>query len=139
MSSDAVPATILLIEDEPLIAGMYEDVLAKHPFSVVKAASKESAINQIQRHKPQLILLDLMIPLGSGEDLITYDHPVGFDILEWVRHHPEYAKTKVIVVTNLESDTHHKLADSLGVSGYVVKASLEPHDLITTVNAAMAS
>ena len=118
--------TVLIVEDEPLIAAIYTAVLRRLPYHVETAHSKQSALTKIQKLAPNLILLDLLIPLGVGEDLVEYSHPVGFDILEWVRHHPQYAHAKVIVLTNLDADLHEKHARALGADEYLVKANLDP-------------
>ncbi|MBI3956806.1 MAG: response regulator [Candidatus Kerfeldbacteria bacterium] len=127
--------TILLVEDEPIIAEMYQAVLGTRPYRVILALNKQRAIELIEGEKPGLILLDLMIPIGAGEDLITYDHPVGFDILEWVNDHPDLAHTKVMVLTNLESTAHREHAERLGVTDYLVKAEHDPHDILRRVDA----
>ncbi len=131
-------ATILLVEDEPLIAELYRSVLEAQHYTVTIASNKQAALQKIQETVPQLILLDLMIPIGGGEDLITYDHPVGFDILEWVKHHPECSQTKVMVLTNLDSNEHQSLAERLGAVAYLVKSNLEPHDIVRHVDAVVA-
>ncbi|MFH1171809.1 MAG: response regulator [bacterium] len=126
--------SILLIEDEPMISELYSAVLGVRPYQLFKAFNKTSAIELITEHKPHLILLDLMIPIGRGEDLISYDHPVGFDILEWVHHHPEMAHTKIVVLTNLESDEFRDHAEKLGAVAYLIKAEHEPHDILAQVD-----
>lgn len=127
------PPTILLVEDEPMIAHLYHSILGMRPYMVLTAFNKQAAIQMIIRHRPHVILLDLMIPLGPGESLISYDHPVGFDILEWVNNHPELQHTKVAILTNLESEQYKKHAEQLGVSAYIVKAEHDPHELLATV------
>lgn len=127
--------TILLIEDEPIIAELYRTVLAMGDYDVVTAFNKQSALSLIQKRTPMVVLLDLMIPIGPGESLVTYDHPVGFDILEWMHHHATFKSIPVMVVTNLESDQYRKHAESLGVAGYFVKANLEPKDIVKHVDA----
>ncbi|MBI4415323.1 MAG: response regulator [Candidatus Kerfeldbacteria bacterium] len=126
--------TILLVEDEPIIAELYRAVLATRDYDVVTAFNKQSALTLIQERTPRVVLLDLMIPLGPGESLVTYDHPVGFDILEWMHHHAAYKSIPVMVVTNLESDQFRKHAESLGIAGYFVKANLDPKDLLRHVD-----
>lgn len=125
---------ILLVEDEPMIAQLYAAVLQSR-YDVVTAHSKQAAVARLLEQRPDVLLLDLMIPIGAGEDRISYDHPVGFDILEWMRHHKELQKTKVVIVTNLESDEHRRHAEQLGVVMYLVKAAMEPYELVRHVDA----
>jgi CheY-like chemotaxis protein len=131
--------TVMLVEDEPIIADLYETILGRKPYHIVKAFNKTSAIELIQEHRPSLILLDLMIPIGPGEDLITYDHPVGFDILEWIRDHPDLTHTKVVVLTNLESDAHREHAEHLGAAEYLVKVQHDPHDIAAKVDTLLSA
>lgn len=128
---------ILLIEDEPMIAELYRTVLTVGKYDVITALNKRSAVELIEKLKPRLVLLDLMIPIGSGEDFIEYDHPVGLDVLEWIRHHPECQETKVIVITNLDSDDNKRMAEKLGAVLYLVKAGMEPRELVQHVDSVL--
>lgn len=118
-----------------MINDIYKTVLKDRRYEVVSAYNKQSALKYIDDHRPDLILLDLMIPIGPGEELITYDHPVGFDILEWLHHHKVYSKIPVVILTNLDSDMHKEHAEKLGAREYLVKANLEPHDVVRYVDA----
>ncbi len=132
-----IPASynILIVEDEPMISEMYRTVLSKSAYHVLTALNKTAAIELITKHKPNIVLLDLMIPIGPGEELITYDHPVGFDILEWVRHHPDLDGTKIVIITNLDSLEHKRHAEQLGAIDYLVKANFGPKDIVKHVDA----
>lgn len=131
------PRSVLIVEDEPLISELYRAVLSTGPYKVLTAFNKQTAVELITQYRPHLILLDLMIPIGPGEELVTYDHPVGFDIVEWVRDHPELGKTKILVLTNLDSDMHKTHAEQLGVADYLMKVSLEPKELARKVDSIM--
>ncbi len=131
--------TVLIIEDEPLISEMYRTVFAARKYIVLSAFNKQSAMHLIETQHPRIILLDLIIPIGPGEAMITYDHPVGFDILEWVRHHRELVETSVIVVSNLDSAENRRRAQELGAAGYLVKADIEPHELVRQVDSIIAA
>ncbi len=127
---------ILLVEDEPIIASLYESILVQK-YDVITAGNKQLAILQLEAVHPHVLLLDLMIPLGVGEDFITYDHPVGFDILEWLHQHDELSDVRTIIITNLESDEHRKHAEQLGAVRYLVKASVEPHEILRNVDSVL--
>lgn len=131
--------TVLIVEDEPLISEIYRTVFAARKYVVLSAFNKQSAMHLIETQHPHVILLDLMIPIGPGEQMITYDHPVGFDILEWVRHHQGLVETSVIVVSNLDSAENRQRAQELGAAGYLVKADIEPHELVRQVDTIVAA
>lgn len=126
--------TILLVEDEPMISELYRTVLTQHQYVVILAHNKQSALFLLEQHRPSLVLLDLMIPVGAGEGFIEYDHPVGFDVLEWAHHHPEFAAVKFVVITNLDSEEHRKHALQLGAAAYLVKADVEPIQIVRQVD-----
>lgn len=131
--------TVLIVEDEPLISEIYRTVFAARKYVVLSAFNKQSAMHLIETQRPRIILLDLMIPIGPGEAMIEYDHPVGFDLLEWVRYHQGLVETRVIIVSNLDSIENRQRAQELGASGYLVKADLEPHELVRQVDTILAA
>lgn len=125
--------TILLVEDEPMLARLYAVALEARQFRVLTAGNKQTAITLLVEHEPELVILDLMIPISPGEELMTYDHPVGFDILEWLKKHPERKVTKVIVLTNLDVDEHKLHAEELGAEEFLLKVDFSPNEIVQRV------
>ncbi|GAB2598716.1 response regulator transcription factor [Streptomyces capparidis] len=66
MDSPTRPATVLVVEDEPSIADILEITLKFHGFSVVHAATGRQAVERAREHRPDLLLLDVMLPDGNG-------------------------------------------------------------------------
>ncbi|MFC1662822.1 two-component system response regulator [Patescibacteria group bacterium] len=130
--SSRTKATVLLIEDEPLINKVYQAAFKNTDYSLLVATNKEEALDLLFKHQPPLILLDLIIPV-SNDLVIEYEHPVGFDILELVKQSDITHDAHVFVLTNLDNDIYVKRAKSLGVDKYLIKTDTSPSQLIDQV------
>ena len=122
---------VLLVEDEPLLVSLYSMVLHQAAFDIQSALDAESAEELLVTTRPHVVLLDLLIPQSSsvgthGESL---HEPTGFQVLRLVKNTPSLQTTRVIVLSNLDSDEHVKRAHELGADRYLVKANLDPHEL----------
>jgi two-component system phosphate regulon response regulator PhoB len=102
--------TVLIVEDDSNLQSLYKQELEKAGFIIVQALSGQEALQQAVTHKPQLILLDVMLPGGMN----------GFEVLEKIRSDRDISKTKVIMMTNLQDEK--TTAKSLGANGYFIKA-----------------
>jgi chemosensory pili system protein ChpA (sensor histidine kinase/response regulator) len=122
---------VLVVEDEPLISSLYARALGKDKnITVETAKDKIDAVAKIEHFEPDIVFLDLMIPLGTHEFTADYDHPAGFDVLETVKRNPHTKNAKVIVLSCLDGQQHKAHAESLGADAYVVKSEIDPHELI---------
>jgi DNA-binding response OmpR family regulator len=114
--------TILLVEDDDSLASVYETRLQAEGFKTVRVANGEDALQAALTHKPDLILLDVMMPKVSG-----------FDVLDILRNTPETADAKVIMLTALSQDSDKERAQSLGVNDYLVKSEVVIADVVERV------
>ncbi|MBU1118360.1 response regulator [Patescibacteria group bacterium] len=122
--------TILLIEDHPDIVAMYRVAFeTKLKDTLQVAMDKEEGLEKIHEIKPDLVLLDLIIPEAKGEGVKPISRH-GFELLKELRKNPETKKTKVIVLTNIESTQDRKEAKRLGTLEYVVKSHTLPHEVV---------
>lgn len=103
---------ILFIEDERRFQETLGAKLQKEGYEMLAAFDGESGLKMVEEEKPDLILLDLILPKKDG-----------FKVLEILKAKPELSPIPVIVVTNLESKKDIEKALSLGVRSYLVKAS----------------
>ena len=108
-------AKILLVEDDKLLRTMYQSQLAQKGYDVVTAETGKEVLALLLSYRPDLILLDIMLPGGMH----------GFDILQQIRIRAEFKNTPVIMMTTLESEKATAL--SSGAQDFIVKnkASLE--------------
>ncbi len=113
--------TILLIEDDPDIQKMYSDKLSFEGFEVLTSTDGKKGLLLAKTEKPDLVLLDIMLPQGMN----------GFDVLEEIKKDEDIKDLPVIVLTNL--DTEKQVAEKVGASDYLVKANTQLNDLITKI------
>ena len=120
------PARILVVEDETFLVKIYSVKLKKEGFEVFIATDGESAVKMASEVKPDIILLDLILPKMNG-----------FEALEKMRTNPDLKKTPVIVLSNLGQDEDIKRAESLGATDYLVKAKFSIQEVIAKIRAVL--
>jgi len=120
--SDANSRKILLVEDDDGLANVYQQRLDAEGFSVRRVPNGEDALAVAIEFKPDLILLDVMMPKVSG-----------FDVLDILRNTPETANIKVIMLTALSQDTDKEKAEKLGADDYLVKSQVVIADVVERV------
>ncbi len=132
---------ILLVEDEPILVSLYTLALLQASYVVNSALDAQTAEMMVVSDRPHVILLDLLIPKTASGDLhvSNFHEPTGFQILRLVKGTPSLADTRVIVLSNLDSDEHLKMASELGADRYIIKANLDPHDLRRNVEEVLHS
>ena len=113
---------ILLVEDDDRLASVYETRLQSEGFTTKRVANGEDALAMAIQVKPDLILLDVMMPKVSG-----------FDVLDILRNTPETAKIKIIMLTALSQDSDKERAVSLGVDDYLIKSHVVIADVVDRV------
>ena len=101
---------VLIVEDEPSILKFLSQNLALRGFDVVVATNGHEGLEQARACKPDLILLDLMLPLMSGWEVLKHLGKTG--VLE---------RIPVIVVTAASREEDERRARSLGATDYLVK------------------
>lgn len=118
------PKKILLVEDDDALANVYATRLAAENFDTRRVPNGEDALAAALEYKPDLIILDVMMPKVSG-----------FDVLDILRNTPETVNTKVIMLTALSQDTDIERARSLGVDDYLVKSQVVIADVVSRIKA----
>src|SRR4051794_1680476 len=116
------PKRILLVEDDDALANVYLMRLQAENFDVRRVANGEDALASALSYKPDLVLLDVMMPKVSG-----------FDVLDILRNTPETANLKVVMLTALSQDSDKERAKSLGVDDYLVKSQVVIADVIERI------
>lgn len=113
---------ILLVEDDTTLAEVYRSRLELEGFETQNVSNGEDALSAIQEFKPDLVLLDAMMPKISG-----------FDVLDIIRNTPATANTRVIMLTALSQPKDKERAENLGVDEYLVKSQVVIGDVIARV------
>ena len=116
------PKVILLVEDDDNLANVYATRLEAEGFVAKRVANGEDALQMALQVKPDLILLDIMMPKVSG-----------FDVLDILRKTPEVAQTKIIMLTALSQDSDRERAKQLGVDDYLIKSQVVIADVVDRI------
>lgn len=113
---------ILLVEDDDALANVYQTRLEAEGFDIQRVPNGEQALSTALSYKPDLILLDVMMPKVSG-----------FDVLDILRNTPETVNVKIIMLTALSQDSDKQRAESLGVNDYLVKSQVVIADVVDRI------
>lgn len=118
--------TILFIEDEFAVQKTFGEVLTKEGYEVIQALDGEVGLKMAKAKKPDLILLDLVLPKVHG-----------FDVLKQLKENKETKEIPVIVLTHMESIGDVDRAVELGATTYLVKAQYTLEELIEKIKKAI--
>lgn len=121
-SASASSKKILLVEDDDALASVYQMRLEAEGFGIKRVSNGEEALAAATSYKPDLILLDVMMPKVSG-----------FDVLDILRNTPETTNVKVVMLTALSQDADKERAESLGVDDYLVKSQVVIADVVDRI------
>jgi DNA-binding response OmpR family regulator len=113
---------ILLVEDDQGLASVYVTRLEAEGFSVLHVPNGEDALSKTLEFKPDLIILDVMMPKISG-----------FDVLDILRNTPETANVRIIMLTALSQESDMEKAKGLGVDDYLVKSQVVIADVVERI------
>ena len=113
---------ILLVEDDTALAAVYRSRLELEGFEINEVNNGEDALSAAISFKPDLILLDAMMPKISG-----------FDVLDILRNTPETGNIRVIMLTALSQPKDKERAEGLGVDDYMVKSQVVIGDVVARV------
>ncbi len=118
------PKKIIVVEDDGLLRKVMSDKLKTLGYDVYQAEDGQEAIDLILDKKPNLVLLDLLIPKVDG-----------FTVLQKIREYPdaEIANTRVMVLSNLWTDKDILRVKSLKIDEYFVKAQTDMEEVFSKV------
>ncbi len=119
---------VLLVEDDVNLRDIYYARFQAEGYDLAVAANGEEALALAVKEKPDLIVLDVMMPRISG-----------FDVLDILRSTPETARTKVIMMTALSEESDKQRGKALGVDEYLVKSQVTLEDVVATTKRVLGS
>jgi len=117
---------ILIIEDDKFLRDLIARKLLKEGYKVSEAIDGEEGMKKVKEEKPDLVLLDLILP---GID--------GFEVLSRVKEDPASAQIPVIILSNLGQKEDVEKGVKLGAVDYLIKAHFTPKEIIDKVKAAL--
>ncbi len=114
---------LLLVEDDELLSRAYRDGFEKAGFTVIAAADGAEAENMLQDVQPDIIVLDLVMPLKNG-----------FEVLEDIRRKKEnYQHIPIVVLSVLAEQRDVDRAHALGAIDYLIKSQFSMQEVIDRV------
>jgi len=118
--------TVLLVDDDLTLREMYEERLQAEGFKIVQATNGEEALAKANEIKPNVILLDIMMPKVNG-----------FDVLKELKGNEDLKDIPVIVLTALIQDVDRVQGKKLGAADYIVKSETMPGEVIAKIKNAI--
>ncbi|MEX0748829.1 MAG: response regulator [Candidatus Saccharimonadales bacterium] len=119
---------IALIEDDLAIVQMYRMKFEAEGFDVAYAGDGEQGLEMVREFKPDIVLLDLMMPVMDGAEMLAK-----------MRAESWGKDVKVIILTNMGEAEAPKAIRELGVDSFIVKADLTPKQVAERVSRALAA
>lgn len=110
---------ILIVEDDEHISKVYDVKFKKEGYETIFAVNGEEGVEKITTEKPDLIILDLMVPRKDG-----------FGVLEDIKKNPDLAKIPVLVLSNLGQQSDKDRALALGANEYLIKVNYSMQDVV---------
>lgn len=111
-------ATVLMIEDDPLVSRMYTKVFRFEGIEVVVANDGEEGILKAKEIHPDLIFCDVMMPKMNG-----------IETLQRLKSDTETKDIPIVMLTNLSGTSDAQTAVKLGAAGYMVKSEYKPREI----------
>ena len=113
---------ILIVEDEAILAEMYQDKFTQSGYEVSLAFNSEEGLALAKKARPDLILLDILLPKENG-----------IQFLKRLKEIPEVNQIPVVALSNYEQITTQKEAFQLGVKAYLIKTQFTPKEFFEEI------
>ena len=117
---------ILIIEDDKFLRELIVQKIFKEGYNVSEAIDGEEGVKKIREEKPDLVLLDLILP---GID--------GFEVLTQIKNEPELSAIPIIILSNLGQKEDVEKGMKLGAVDYLIKAHFTPGEIIDKIKAVL--
>jgi signal transduction histidine kinase/DNA-binding response OmpR family regulator len=120
------PCPILLVEDDPAVRAVMRKMLEKLGCAVTEAEDGEQGLSSIERERPSLIFLDLLMPVMDG-----------FEFADRVRRHSEWKSIPIVVVTSHELTRHERRRLNGNIEAVIQKSGSSKDELLNMVRDAL--
>lgn len=117
---------ILIVEDEKILAEMYREKLENSGFEVFSASNGEDGFDLAKEMKPDIILLDILLPRKNGLELLAQ-----------IREDSQIASMPVVVFSNYDDLKTIREAERLGIKDYLIKANYTPKEMLERLEKAL--
>jgi len=113
---------ILIVEDDKFLRELISQKLLKEGFDIAEAVDGEEGVKKVKEEKPDLVLLDLILP---GVD--------GFEVLSKIKEDPTTSLTPVIILSNLGQKEDIERGLKMGAVDYLIKAHFTPGEIVDKI------
>ncbi len=113
---------ILIIEDEKMLSDMYKFKLEREGFDIILAMEVDEAIELSKNKKPDLVLLDILLPRESGINFL-----IKIKDIDTLKSIP------VLVFSNFDDNETKKQAFNYGAKDYLIKANYDPNEIVSKI------
>ncbi len=117
---------ILIVEDDKFLRELISQKLVREGYDIAEAIDGEKGIKAVREEKPDLILLDLILP---GID--------GFEVLTKIKEDPKIAQIPVIILSNLGQKDDIERGLKMGAVDYLIKAHFTPGEIIEKIKTSL--
>ena len=114
---------ILFIDDDNFLRKVYDSELRENGYEVILAADGKEGVNKAKLEKPDLIILDMILPIMNG-----------FEVLTTLKNNNETNSIPVIILSNLGQDIDKKKGIDLGAVDYLVKDDTTLNIIVSKIN-----
>lgn len=126
-SNNVVKKKILIVEDEPSLSEIYNEILTTSGFEVYIAANGQEGLDQIVKNSPNLIFLDIMMPIMDGKTMLSH--------LKNDSEYTAYKNIPVVMLTNAGTSDNMNYTKILGgASEFIIKSNITPNEIVNIAN-----
>jgi DNA-binding response OmpR family regulator len=118
---------VLIADDEPNIVTALEFLLRRNGYEVYIARNGDAALKLVEQHRPNLVLLDVMMPLKSG-----------YEVCQRMRERPDWQHIKIVMLTAKGRDVEMSKGLSIGADLYITKP-FSTQELVAKINGLLGS
>ncbi len=124
--AESIKKKILIVEDDRSLQNALVEMIGRENFEVTSAFDGEEAMEKLKEEKPDLILLDIILPKKNG-----------YEVLEEIKKGEEIKNIPVLILTNLEDIDDVQKALDLGATTFMVKSDFSLKDVLEKIKVAL--
>ncbi len=112
----------MIVEDDSFVLDIYQTKLSQEGYTVIEARNGVEAMKKLEKEKPDLILLDILMPYMDG-----------IEVLKKIREREDLKNIPVILLTNLSQKEEINVGLGLGASDYLIKSHFTPSEVMEKI------
>lgn len=113
---------IMIVEDDSFVLDIYQTKLSQEGYTVIEARNGAEAMKKLEKEKPDLLLLDIVMPYMDG-----------IEVLKKIKDREDLKNMPVILLTNLSQKEEINVGLGLGASDYLIKSHFTPSEVMEKI------